>query len=722
MNTPGDANLDALSGYPTFDAAVLEFDFVPTANQVTFTYAFGSDEYPEWVNTVFNDVFAFFVNGENCATERKVAGDPASPFVPVAINNINNGNPVGDPTTSRPDLFKPNYFNPTGPSALDLELDGITTDLICQHAVNPGVTNHMKLAVADASDQVWDSAVFIQAGSLVSNENPTADLGLVPSSGAAPLDVTATIEGNDPNNLPLTYSLDWGDGTAPATGSLPGETTLEHHTYNNGGTFLAKLTISNGTLTGVDTEDVDVSGGSTAAPVVTQQPSNQTVADGDTFEFSAFASGNPAPTIQWQVSTDGGANFTDIPGAVFSSYSDTATLSDDGNLYQAVFTNDEASVTSDPALLTVTTAPESAPVVTVDPEDQSVFVGDNFSFTAAADGTPAPTVQWQVSTDGGDVFTDIPSATDPTYSGVAALSDNGNQYRAVFTNSSGSATSGDALLTVASAAEAPTVTLDPADLTVVDGAKFSFSAAATGNPVPDVQWQLSTDGGASFGDIPGATETSFGGAATVPMTGNQYRAVFTNSAGSATSAAATLTVQDVTAPSLSVWLTPASPFLRHQTGITVNHSESDDSGHVTVVCGTVDTATAGSRSVSCTATDPTGNATTVSESYTVGFQVTASSPTSGASFRRGAKISVTFQLRDALGLLTDSQARAMRSSLTVSLDGGGSDTPGYQSSRNEFTSSLATRGVTLGAHTVTIRVLAGTTVVNEITIPVTITA
>ena len=83
----------ALSGYPTYDAAVLEFDFMPTANQVVFNYAFASDEYPEWVNTPFNDVFAFYVNGTNYATVRQVAGDPTSPFVPVAVNNINNGNP-----------------------------------------------------------------------------------------------------------------------------------------------------------------------------------------------------------------------------------------------------------------------------------------------------------------------------------------------------------------------------------------------------------------------------------------------------------------------------------------------------------------------------------------------------------------------------------------------------------------------------------------------------
>ena len=97
---PGDGDLTALSGFPTFDAAVLEFDFVPAANQVSFQYAFSSDEYSEWVNTQYNDVFAFFINGINCAEVRQVAGDPAAPFVPVAVNNINNSNPVQFPPPS----------------------------------------------------------------------------------------------------------------------------------------------------------------------------------------------------------------------------------------------------------------------------------------------------------------------------------------------------------------------------------------------------------------------------------------------------------------------------------------------------------------------------------------------------------------------------------------------------------------------------------------------
>jgi hypothetical protein len=365
---PGDADLDTLAGFPTYDAAVLEFDFVPTANQVVFQYAFASDEYPEWVNTDFNDVFAFYVNGTNHAVVRQVAGDPASLFVPVAVNNINNGNPLyPDFVPTRPDLFRPNYFNPNGPSLIDLEQDGITNVLTFQAPVNRGVINHMKLAIADASDGVYDSAVFIQAGSLVSNENPVADLSVSPESGSAPLTVTAFVEGEDPNAAPLTYSVAWGDGTV-SSGPLdqPSDdsekTAALSHTYGTGGNYTVTLTVSNGTLVGTSTEDVEVFSVGSVVPVVTGQPTDQAVPDGGAFTFSATASGTPVPSVQWQISTDGGQSFTDIPGATDAAYSATAPLADNGNLYRAVFTNSEGSASTDPATLTVNPA---SPIVSL---------------------------------------------------------------------------------------------------------------------------------------------------------------------------------------------------------------------------------------------------------------------------------------------------------------------------------------------------------------------
>ncbi len=95
----------------------------------------------------------------------------------------------------------------------------------------------------------------------------------------------------------------------------------------------------------------------------------------------------------------------------------------------------------------------AAPAVTVQPADQSVLEGSAVTFTTAASGDPAPTVQWQSSTDGGDTFTDVPGATSPTLSLVAHTSASGTRYRAVFTNTP--------------AGQPPTTTLtNPATLTV----------------------------------------------------------------------------------------------------------------------------------------------------------------------------------------------------------------------------------------------------------------
>jgi hypothetical protein len=175
--TAGDAALDQLTGAgnATQDAAILSFDFVPDGDSVKFEYVFASDEYNEFVNTEFNDVFAFYVNGRNCA----LVGSPA---VPVTINTINNGNPFGSTPSSHPELYRNNDFDGGG-ATINTEMDGLTKVLTCSAAVNAGETNTMRLAIADASDGAYDSDVFLSAKSLtVTNEPPTAAIS-DPSDG-----------------------------------------------------------------------------------------------------------------------------------------------------------------------------------------------------------------------------------------------------------------------------------------------------------------------------------------------------------------------------------------------------------------------------------------------------------------------------------------------------------------------------------------------------------
>lgn len=93
--------------------------------------------------------------------------------------------------------------------------------------------------------------------------------------------------------------------------------------------------------------------------------------------------------------------------------------------------------------------PDEAPTITTDPQSQSVVTGENATFTATADIT-TPTVQWQVSVNGGSsTWIDFggPSTSTPTTSTLTSL-ENGWEVRAVFTNYVGSATTDAATITV----------------------------------------------------------------------------------------------------------------------------------------------------------------------------------------------------------------------------------------------------------------------------------
>lgn len=153
----GDADLDALiPGFFTFDATILEFDFTTAGGNLFFNYVFASEEYNEFVNTTFNDVFGFFLDGVNIAL---IPGTTT----PVSINNVNGGNPLGT-GASNPVFYNNNDLNDGGPF-FDIEYDGFT-DVFTAMALGIGAgTHHIKLAIADAGDSVLDSAVFIQAGS-----------------------------------------------------------------------------------------------------------------------------------------------------------------------------------------------------------------------------------------------------------------------------------------------------------------------------------------------------------------------------------------------------------------------------------------------------------------------------------------------------------------------------------------------------------------------------
>jgi hypothetical protein len=214
------------------------------------------------------------------------------------------------------------------------------------------------------------------------------------------------------------------------------------------------------------------------------------------------------------------------------------------------------------------------PVIVRQPVNQTVTAGEPATFEAEATGYTA--VQWQVSFNGGETF--VADTTDPgnntptlTVEKVPATA-TGWKYRAVFKNEAGTATSQAARLVVN---VAPGIVSQPIGQTVAPGQAATFKAAATGRPTPTVEWQVSVDGGATFSndrtDAGNTTGTLIVVPASFAQNGYEYRAVFSNTAGTATSAAATLTV--IVPPVASFAWLPPSPHAGEPVSLISNSTD-----------------------------------------------------------------------------------------------------------------------------------------------------
>ena len=161
----GDPDLNAIAGVSTFDACVLEFDFVPEFNYTWFQYVFCSEEYHEYVNQ-FNDAFGFFISGPGISgpysnNSENIALIPLS-SIPVSINTVNCGNPYDCSQSCTNCQF---FVNNTQQFT---QYDAFTTVLTAWIETEPMQTYHIKLAVGDGIDHVFDSGVFLQASSFCS--------------------------------------------------------------------------------------------------------------------------------------------------------------------------------------------------------------------------------------------------------------------------------------------------------------------------------------------------------------------------------------------------------------------------------------------------------------------------------------------------------------------------------------------------------------------------
>jgi hypothetical protein len=166
-NVSADPHLNAIANGMVTNGTVLEFDFVPSGDTMSFRYIFGSEEYPEFSPSSFNDAFGLFLWGPGISGPYALAGYPAGGAnvavlpdgTPVTINN------VGDVTNTAYYVFNDNGST----YGTSIQYDGTTVVLTAAASVQCNQTYHIKLAISNVGDQAYDSGVFLEAGSFVSD-------------------------------------------------------------------------------------------------------------------------------------------------------------------------------------------------------------------------------------------------------------------------------------------------------------------------------------------------------------------------------------------------------------------------------------------------------------------------------------------------------------------------------------------------------------------------
>lgn len=259
--TFNDADLMAIDPLAVNDVCILEFDAVPVCDTIFVKFAFGSDEYPEFVNSTYNDAFGIFVTGPN-PSGPAYAGYNLTTIplttTPVSINNVSNGTlcPTAGPCVNCAYYIDNCAMGP--PSTV--EYDGFTKVISKSIAVVPSQSYHFKYAIADAGDQGFDSGVFFEVGSfscLSVNVSSTPD-----TCGTADGTATAYMSGGI---QPVTYLWSNGQTGQTATGLAAGTYSVSVTDSTN--TTLTTMVIVNNSMPGAVASQTAVScfGGSNGA-------------------------------------------------------------------------------------------------------------------------------------------------------------------------------------------------------------------------------------------------------------------------------------------------------------------------------------------------------------------------------------------------------------------------------------------------------------------------
>ena len=269
----GDSDLNQSLNINSINATVLEFDFIPLTNSISFNYFFASNEYQDDFPCNYSDGFAFLIKEKGSTAAYQNLAVLPNTSTAVSSQNIHPAISFNDNGVLKTcNAINENYFAQYNNSTSPINYAGQTRILNAQTTVTPGTTYHIKLVIGDDAVNYYDSAIFIEAASF----NSAIDLGtdkLLATNNAVCFGENYIID----TQLSASYTYKWYKNNV----LLPLE-TQPSYTVTNPGTYKVEVTLNPSTCSVSNEIKIEYT------PQITLNNATLTQCDGDEDGKSLF--------------------------------------------------------------------------------------------------------------------------------------------------------------------------------------------------------------------------------------------------------------------------------------------------------------------------------------------------------------------------------------------------------------------------------------------------